>query len=155
MMSAVAMNSVIWQGTRIIAPGIAGILIDVINTQSAMYIAGSGFIVLAVVMSRLKIPTISRGALGYPIQDIKEGLQFIRVHSIFSFLIGMTFFNSFFGMAYVMLMPIFAVDILEVGAKGQGLLLGMTGAGALVNTLWMGARGSVPNRGGAIIGGAV
>ena len=155
MMSAVAMNSVIWQGTRIIAPGIAGILIDVINTQSAMYIAGSGFIVLAVVMSRLKIPTIPRGALGNPIQDIKEGLQFIRVNSIFSFLIGMTFFNSFFGMAYVMLMPIFAVDILEVGAKGQGLLLGMTGAGALVNTLWMGARGSVPNRGWAIIGGAV
>lgn len=155
MMSAVAMNSVIWQGTRIIAPGIAGILIDVINTQSAMYIAGSGFIVLAVVMSRLKIPTIPRGALGNPIQDIKQGLHFIRVHSIFSFLIGMTFFNSFFGMAYVMLMPIFAVDILEVGAKGQGLLLGMTGAGALVNTLWMGARGSVPNRGWAIIGGAV
>ena len=155
MMSAVAMNSVIWQGTRIIAPGIAGILIDMINTQSAMYIAGSGFIVLAVVMSRLKIPTIPRGALGNPIQDIKEGLQFIRVHSIFSFLIGMTFFNSFFGMAYVMLMPVFAVDILEVGAKGQGLLLGMTGAGALVNTLWMGARGSVPNRGWAIIGGAV
>jgi MFS family permease len=67
----------------------------------------------------------------------------------------MTFFNSFFGMAYVMLMPIFAVDILEVGAKGQGLLLGMSGAGALVNTLYMGARGSVPNRGLAIIGGAV
>jgi MFS family permease len=155
MMSAVAMNSVIWQGTRIIAPGIAGILIDLINTESAMYIAGSGFVVLAVVMARLEIPPIPRGALGNPIQDIKEGLQFIRVNSIFSFLIGMTFFNSFFGMAYVMLMPIFAVDILEVGAKGQGILLGMTGAGALVNTLWMGARGSVPNRGWAIIGGAV
>jgi len=155
MMSAVAMNSVIWQGTRIIAPGIAGIFIDLINTESAMYIAGSGFVVLAVVMARLEIPPIPRGALGNPIQDIKEGLQFIRVNSIFSFLIGMTFFNSFFGMAYVMLMPIFAVDILEVGAKGQGILLGMTGAGALVNTLWMGARGSVPNRGWAIIGGAV
>ena len=67
----------------------------------------------------------------------------------------MTFFNSFFGMAYVMLMPIFAVDILDVGAKGQGLLLGMSGAGALVNTLYIGARGSVPHRGLAIIAGAV
>ena len=155
MMSAVAMNSVIWQGTRIVAPGIAGILIDLINTQSALYISGMGFVVLAVVMARLKIPPIPRGALGNPIQDIKEGLKFIKVNSIFSFLIGMTFFNSFFGMAYVMLMPIFAVDILEVGAKGQGLLLGMSGAGALVNTLYIGARGTVPNRGLAIIGGAV
>ncbi len=155
MMSAVAMNSVIWQGTRIIAPGIAGILIDLINTESAFYISGMGFVVLAVVMFRLKIPPIPRGALGSPVQDIKEGLKFIKVNSIFSFLISMTFFNSFFGMAYVMLMPIFAVDILEVGAKGQGLLLGMSGAGALINTLWLAARGSVPNRGLAIIGGAV
>jgi MFS family permease len=155
MMSAVAMNSVIWQGTRIIAPAIAGILIDVINTESALYISGFGFIVLAVVMARLKIPAIPRGALGNPLRDISEGLGFIKVNSIFSFLIGMTFFNSFFGMAYVLLMPIFAVDVLEVGAKGQGLLLGMSGAGALVNTLYMGARGSVPNRGLAIIGGAV
>ncbi|MCH8297314.1 MAG: MFS transporter, partial [Chloroflexi bacterium] len=155
MMSAVAMNSVIWQGTRIIAPGIAGFIIDLINTETAFYISGAGFVVLAVVMARLKIPPIARGALGNPIQDIKEGLQFIKVNSIFSFLIGMTFFNSFFGMAYVMLMPIFAVDILAVGAKGQGLLLGISGAGALLNTLWIGARGSVPNRGLAIIGGAV
>ena len=154
MMSAVAMNSTIWQGTRIIAPGIAGVLIDVVNTETALYIAGMGFVVLAVVMARLKIPPIPRGALGSPIEDIKEGLGFIKVHSIFSFLIGMTFFNSLFGMAYVMLMPIFAVDILEVGAKGQGMLLGIGGAGALVNTLFLGARGSVPHRGLAIIGGA-
>ena len=155
MMSAVAMNSVIWQGTRIIAPAIAGVLIDVLNTESALFISGMGFVVLAVVMLRLKIPSIPRGALGNPLQDIKEGLRFVKVNSIFSFLIGMTFFNSFFGMAYVMLMPIFAVDILEVGARGQGLLLGMSGAGALVNTLYIGARGSVPHRGLAIIGGAV
>ena len=155
MMSAVAMNSVIWQGTRIVAPGIAGVLIDLINTESALYISGMGFVLLAVVMARLKVPPIPRGARGNPVHDIKEGLKFIKVNSIFAFLIGMTFFNSFFGMAYVMLMPIFAVDILEVGAKGQGLLLGMSGAGALVNTLYIGAKGNVPNRGLAIIGGAV
>ncbi len=155
MMSAVAMNSVIWQSTRIIAPGIAGILIDLFNTESALYISGMGFVVLAVVMARLKIQAIPRGALGNPVQDIIEGLKFIKVNSIFSFLISMTFFNSFFGMAYVMLMPIFAVDIMAVGAKGQGLLLGISGAGALANTIWIAARGSIPHRGLAIIGGAV
>ena len=155
MMSAVAMNSVVWQGTRIIAPAIAGVLIDVINTESAIYISGAGFVVLALVMTRLKIPAIPRGSMGNPFEDILEGLNFIKTNSIFSFLIGMTFFNSFFGMAYVMMMPVFAVDILEVGAKGQGLLLGVGGAGALLNTLYIGARGSVPNRGLAIIGGAV
>jgi MFS family permease len=155
MMSAVAMNSVIWQGTRIIAPGIAGVLIDLINTESALYISGTGFVVLAMVMARLKIAPIPRGASGNPFQDIKVGLKFIKTNSIFSFLIGMTFFNSFFGMAYITLMPVFAKDILEAGARGQGLLLGTSGAGALIYTLYIGARGNVPNRGLTIIGGAV
>jgi MFS family permease len=84
-----------------------------------------------------------------------EGLRFIKRNSIFSFLISMTFFNSFFGMAYIMLMPVFAVDILDVGARGQGLMLGVGGIGALLTTIWFGARGKVVNKGAFIIGGAV
>ena len=62
MMSAVAMNSSIWQGTRIVAPGIAGVLIDLINTATAMYISGMGFVGLVVVMMRLNVPPIPRVA---------------------------------------------------------------------------------------------
>ena len=66
----------------------------------------------------------------------------------------MTFFNSFFGMAYVLLMPVFAVDVLEVGGRGLGILLGVGGVGSLVTTIWLGARGGLDHRGIAIIGGA-
>jgi len=155
MMSAVAMNSVIWQSTRIIAPAVAGFIIDLINTEAALFISGVGFFVMSVVMFFLRIPPIPRGSRGNAAQDMLEGLHFIRRNSIFSFLISMTFFNSFFGMAYIMLMPVFAVDILDVGARGQGLLLGIGGVGALLTTLWFGARGEVVNKGPFIIGGAV
>jgi MFS family permease len=155
MMSAVAMNSVIWQSTRIIAPAIAGFIIDFINTETALFISGAGFFVMSVVMFFLRIPPIPRGSRGNAAQDMLEGLRFIKRNSIFSFLISMTFFNSFFGMAYIMLMPVFAVDILEVGARGQGLLLGIGGVGALLTTLWFGARGKAVNKGPFIIGGAV
>ena len=155
MTSAVALNAGIWQGNRIVAPAVAGLIIAVAGTAAAFYLAGVGFLIMAAVIISLRIPPFTRAPHGNPAQDMLEGLSFIRKNSIFSFLIGMTFFNSFFGMAYVMLMPIFAVDILDVGAKGQGMLLGMGGAGALLNTLWIGARGSVPHRGLAIIGGAV
>ena len=155
MMSAVALNSSIWSGNRIIAPAVAGLIIAVSNMETAFFVAGTGFIVMAAVMFRLKIAHIEPGATGSPVRNLIEGLDYIRTNFLFTFLIGITFFNGFFGLAYVMLMPVFAVDILEVGARGQGLLLGASGAGALVNTLYIGARGSVPNRGLAIIGGAV
>ena len=49
--------------------------------------------------------------------------------------------NSFFGLAYITLMPVFAVDILEVGADGQGLLMSVGGVGALLATIWLSSRG--------------
>ncbi len=157
MPSAVALNSSIWQGTRIIAPAVAGFIIDLVNTGASFLVAAVGFAVMTGVMASLRIPAIPQGAAGNPARAMLEGVTFIRRNSVFSFLIGMTFFNSFFGMAYVMLMPVFAVDVLEVGARGQGFLLGVGGVGSLVTTLWLGARsgdGSPGRRGWRIIGGA-
>ena len=137
MVSAVALNSSIWQGTRIIMPAVAGCIIAWTGTAVAFYLAGLGFLTMATVMYRLQVPPITRQARGSAVHDIREGLTFIRQNSIFSFLIAMTFFNSFFGLAYITLMPVLAVEILHVGAKGQGLLMGAGGVGSLLTTLWL------------------
>ncbi len=155
MTSAVALNSSIWQGTRIVAPAIAGFLIDLVNTGAALVVSSSGFFIMAAVMLLLKIPPIPAGAPRNPARALWEGMTFIGRNSIFAVLIGMTFFNSFFGMAYILLMPVFAVEVLEVGARGQGFLLGLGGVGSLATTIWLGARGGLDRRGLAIVGGAI
>lgn len=155
MTSAVALNSSIWQGTRIVAPAIAGVLIDLVNTGTALFVSAAGFFFMTGVMVFLRIPPIPQGAPANPARAMWEGMAFIGRNGIFAFLIGMTFFNSFFGMAYVLLMPVFAVDVLEVGARGQGFLLGIGGVGSLLTTIWLGARGGFQRRGLAIVGGAI
>ncbi len=126
MTSAVAMNSVIWQSTRIVAPAVAGFIIQLAGTTAAaFFLSGAGFLVMSAVMCGIRVPHIPPGARGNPARDLLDGLNYVRKNSIFSFLIGMTFFNSFFGMAYIMLMPVFAKDILDVGPGGLGLLLGV------------------------------
>ena len=155
MTSAVALNSTIWQGTRIVAPAIAGFIIDLVNTGTALFASAAGFFIMAGVMLFLPIPPIPPGAPRNPVRALWEGMTFIGKNGVFAFLIGMTFFNSFFGMAYVLLMPVFAVDVLEVGARGQGFLLGVGGVGALLTTIWLGAKGGFERRGLAIVGGAV
>jgi MFS family permease len=80
---------------------------------------------------------------------------FVAKNSIFSSLIALTFFNSFFGMAYIPLMPIFAVDILQVGADGQGWLMGIGGIGSLLTSIWFAARGGGTSKTLLIIGGGV
>ncbi|MBW2623535.1 MAG: MFS transporter [Deltaproteobacteria bacterium] len=155
LMSAVALNSAVWQGTRIIAPGIAGMLIALFGTSSPFFAAGAGMLAFAIVVHRLDVPKIESSATGRPLHDLAEGLKFIKNNSIFSFLILMTFFNSFFGMAYVNQMPVFAKDILKVGAEGQGVLLSVSGAGSLIITLILGTIGNFKHKGPVLIGGAV
>ena len=154
MTSAVAMISSIWQGTRIVAPAVAGLIIATAGTATAFYIAGVGFLLMATVIWRLKVPPIPRVATGSPFRDLLDGVRYIKRNSLFSFLIGMTFFNSFFGMAYVALMPIFAQDILGQGPGAYGALLGAGGVGSLMTTLVLSSRENPRVRGTLIIGGA-
>jgi MFS family permease len=155
MVSAVALNSAIWQGTRIIAPAVAGFVIAWAGTAVAFYLAGLGFFIMAAMIYRLRVPRLTSKGRGSAVHDILEGLTFIGQNSVFSFLIAMTFFNSFFGLAYITLMPMLAVDILHVGAKGQGLLMSVGGVASLLTTLWLSSRKSVGSKGWLIIGGGV
>ena len=155
MMSAVALNSSVWSGNRIVAPAIAGFIIALTNMETSFFVAAFCFAVMAFVMVFLKVPAIPQGGHGNPLQDMVEGLNFIGRNSIFSFLIGMTFFNSFFGMAYVFLMPMFAQDSLGLGAGEYGTLLSAGGVGSLLVTLWLGSRKDTRFKGLLIIGGAV
>ncbi|MDP7413057.1 MAG: MFS transporter [SAR202 cluster bacterium] len=154
IMSAVALDSAIWQGTRIVAPAIAGFIIAMASTAAAFYVAGFGFLTMAVAVYTLKPPPIPASTGRSAVGDLIDGLRFLARNSIFSFLIGMTFFNSFFGLAYVMLMPVIAVDVLGVDADGQGILMSTGGAGAIIVTLGLGSVNNFGRRGMLVIGGA-
>lgn len=155
LVSAVALDSSLWQGNRIIAPAIAGVIIATAGTAAAFFVAGIGFITMAIVLSTLKVPPIPRTQGTSAARDLLNGVRFLKNNSIVAFLIGMTFFNSFFGLAYIMLLPIFTVDVLGVDADRQGLLMAVGGLGALKTTLWLGSRSSTGGKGMLLIGGAV
>ncbi len=152
--SAVALNSSVWQGTRIVGPALSGVVIAVAGTAAALFLAVLGYVAMAVTMSRLKVPPIERSVTKSVARDVIEGLKYVKGNSVFSFLMGMTFFNSFFGMAYVAMMPVFAEDILHRGAGAYGALLSAGGVGAFITTVYLGSRSASRQRGLLLIGGA-
>jgi MFS family permease len=154
LMGAVALNSAVWQGTRIVGPAVAGGVIAATGTDVALYASAVGMLGMALVMRTLPSPPAGSDRSRRALDDVVEGLRYIRGNSLFTFLIGMTFFNSFFGMAYVPLMPVFAVDILGVGVEGQGFLLTAGGLGSLLVTTWLGMRSSNRGRGLFLVSGA-
>lgn len=154
LMNAVALNTAIWTGTRIVAPAIAGLVITLTNTAASFTLSAFGFLTMSIVVLKMTIPKSSpRGKSGA--SDFLDGFRFLMKHSVFMFLIGLTFLNSFFGMAYIPMMPVFSVDILKVGADGQGILMAFGGVGAVISTLAIGRITNLSRRGLLVIGGSL
>jgi MFS family permease len=154
LMQAVALNSMVWQGTRIIAPATGGIVVSLAGTAPAFFLCCAGFLALAVSISGLKVEEQPRARRESMARDLGQGIEFIRGNFLFAFLIGMSFFSSFFGNAANQLMPVFARDILEIGPSGLGLLLSTSGIGSVVGVVIAGSLGDYERKGLLLIGGS-
>ena len=133
MMSAVALNSVLWQGTRMIVPAIGGIVIAISSTAVVFLIASVGFFTMFLVLVSLDVEH-RETARGNPLQQFIEGLKFIGSTRLFTILIPLTWIVTFFGVSYIQLMPAFA-EILGVGERGFGFLLSASGVGSVTGTM--------------------
>jgi MFS family permease len=135
--NAVAIGGTIWQLNKLVGPAIAGMLIYWVGigaTYLVCFLASATAIGLwlGISLQGRPVQSTSRGLL----KDMAEGLIFIRQNEIYWVFIGMTFFNSVFGMSYVIMMPVFARNVLHVGAQGFGFLQSAGGGGALAGVLF-------------------
>ena len=154
--NAVAVGGTIWQLNRLVGPAVAGLLIYLIGIGPTYYFCF--FAALSAVCLWLGIrfehqPTaVSSGGL---LQHMMDGLNFIRKNEIYYTFISMTFFNSVFGMSYLILMPVFARDVLTVGSQGFGFLQSAGGLGALCGVLAVAYFSHSRGKGRQAIGGAI
>ena len=153
MMSAVALNSILWQGTRMVLPAVGGVLIALADTWIIFALCTVGFAVMARILLSLQTPdTFPRRS------DDNRGLaaawRFILQEKLFAVLIAMTWISMFFGTAYVQIMPVFA-ELLGTGEEGYGLLLSATGVGSVLGTILVGRLQNSPKLGGVMMGGSV
>src|SRR5882672_9056419 len=142
--NAIALNSSMFNGARVVGPAVAGVLVAVIGEGWCFFLNGVSF--LAVIVSllvmrvdRTERPRGSGSALG----DLLEGFRFawrtVPIRALL-LLLGLV---SVVAMPYTVLMPIFADRILHGGPRALGLLMGATGVGALAGALSLAARATV------------
>ena len=136
MMSAVALNSILWQGTRMFLPALGGMVIALTDTWVVFAAAALGFIAMTRVMASFS-PTPAADvplAVEHSGRQFVEGIRFIASHRTFAVVILLTYAATFFGNSYIQLMPAFA-RLLGTGEAGYGLLLSATGVGAVTGNL--------------------
>jgi len=152
LLNAIALNSAAFNSARVIGPALAGILISAIGMSGCFYINGVSFLAVLAALFLIKINNTPKGKKNSrPLQDLKKGLHFIKNKRLILLLMLMSVMVSLFGVSYIILMPVFAADILHSGVKGLGLLMSSAGAGALFGALALARMGDFKHKGRALV----
>ena len=144
LINAIALNSSMFNGARIVGPAIAGILVAAVGEGWCFAINGVSYVaVLAglLAMDRPKHEPSPRD--GSNLEHIIEGFRFVARTAPIRALLMLLGLVSLMGMPYAVLMPIFADRILHGGARGLGILMGASGVGALAAALLLASRSGV------------
>ncbi|QKT03810.1 MFS transporter [Ectothiorhodospiraceae bacterium 2226] len=151
--NAIALNSSLFHGARLVGPMMAGALLTV---------AGEGLIFLLDALSYLPVMAsllLLRLARRLPpppprplLQEVGEGLAYVLGFRPVRALMGLVALVALLGLPYGTLLPVFADAVLGGGARTYALLMAASGAGALFGALYLAARTSVLGLGRLIAG---
>ncbi len=136
VMNAVALGSGAMNLNRVVAPALGGVLVGVMGIGGVYYLMVACYGVSTFLL--LLIPPLgapdrdSNATVG---GDIGEGLRYVWRSPVLLQLLIIAMVPIAFGMPYQLLMPIFAIDVLDVGPSGLGYLMGAAGIGALFGSL--------------------
>jgi len=147
LMNAIALNSSMFNGARVIGPAVAGILVARIGEGWCFAANAISYTAVILGLSLMRVHSPPRASQHSPIEDIIEGFRWVNQTRIIRALLLLIGLVSLVGMPYTVLMPIFADQILHGGARGLGILMGATGVGALLGALTLAAKTGVKGLG--------
>ena len=140
--NAVALNSAVFNGARIVGPAIGGVLIGLLGTAFCFFFNGLSYAAVIVGLLAMRDSDLrpsDRLAMPRSLTAIREnlgeGLQYVWQTPVVLLAISVIGFVSTFGMNFNVVLPVMAAGVLNVGPSGFGVLYASMGAGALVAAL--------------------
>jgi len=158
--NAIALNSAMFNGARIVGPAIAGILIGIFGEAVAFAINATTFAaVVGALLAMREEELLTPPGLVRPrsvravASTLAEGLAYVRRTPLVLLAVVVVGTVSTFGMNFSVVFPAFAKDVLGVGPEGFGFLMAAAGVGSLTSALWLANRGRPDPR--VIVAGAL
>jgi MFS family permease len=151
---AVTLNIMGLQVARMLGPAAAGILLKAVGSAAAFWINGASFLVvlLSIFMVRSHKQEVNKRGSGRG--QFREVLDYVRAQPRMVDLLIFASLVTFFGLSIMNILPAVADDVLNGDSQTFGLLMGSSGAGALISTLFLLPLSQQAKRIGRIVGGA-
>ncbi|HEX5432380.1 MAG TPA: MFS transporter [Bryobacteraceae bacterium] len=142
--NAIALNSSMVNGARLIGPAIAGVIIAAAGEGYCFLIDGLSYIAVVASLLAMNIrPAEARVSNKRVLEELAEGWKYVTASPPIRSILLLLALVSLVGMPYSVLVPIMAGGILHGDANTLGFLMGMSGVGALVSAISLAMRRSV------------
>ena len=142
--NAIALNSSMVNGARLLGPSIAGMLIAFTGEGICFLLNGLSYLFVIVSLLFMKVaPRKIKKKNSSVLTELKEGFNYAISFAPIRYIILLLGLVSLMGMPYTILMPVFAKEILHGGSHTFGFLMGASGLGALIGALYLASRRSV------------
>ena len=140
--NAIALNSLSFNGARLVGPLLAAPLLPLLGEAPLFLINSISFLAVLIAINRMQVPRSEPATRQSWTAEIRAGINFAtgepRVRSILALVVV----TSVCGSSYSVILPVFARDILGVGAGGLGTMMGATGVGATAGALLLASQAS-------------
>ena len=139
--NAIALNSSMVNGARLLGPSVAGILIAATGEGICFMLNAISYLFVIWSLMLMKIsPKDNKNVKKSVLKELKEGITYTFGFAPIRYIILLLALVSLVGMPYTVLMPIFAKEIIHGGAHTFGFLMGASGMGALTGALYLASR---------------
>jgi MFS family permease len=146
--NAIALNGAMFNTATAVGPAVAGVVYALFGPAWCFTINGISFIAVITALALMKLkPFVPKAEKTSAIADLKEGVKYVWGHPMIRTIIGLIGIVSLFGIAYAILFPAWAVNILGGDATTNGFLQAFRGLGALAGALLIASLGQFHFRG--------
>ncbi len=150
--NAIALNSSIFNGARLVGPSIAGMLIAGAGEGMCFLIDGISYLAVLAAFCVMRLPPMTRRPSQRPlVRELKEGVAYVLGFPPIKAILGLLSVVSLLGVPYMVLMPVFAREVLQGGPHTLGFLTGASGLGSLIGALYLASRRTVLGLGRVIV----
>lgn len=150
--NAIALNSSLVNGGRLVGPAVAGVVIALVGEGWCFTVDAVSYVAVVVALLMMDVkPQEHPARTTHILEELVEGFRYTFGHPAIRSIILLLALVSFAGMPYTVFMPIFAGEILHGGPYALGFLTGASGVGALLGALYLARRPTVLGLGRVIV----
>ena len=144
LVNALALNALIWNGAGLLGPSLVGMSVPYIGIDGCFYVNVVSYLAVIGALLRMNVPALNHAeGRSSVLQSLRDAFGYVRGERIIMTFLSVSAIFNIFGRSYITLLPVFAKDVLRLGASGFGFISAGPGLGTIIGSLTLATLGRV------------